>query len=73
MPTTVLVELPDVTYQSAAHLAQLTHRTIAETLTDVVTLSLPSLTGLDTTELTRLSDRQILRLTQIGITCSLRR
>ena len=67
MPTTVLVELPDVTYQSAAHLAQLTHRTIGETLADVVVLSLPSLAGLDPADLTTLTDGQVLRLTQITL------
>lgn len=67
MPTTVLVELPDVTYRNAAQLAQLTHRTIAETLADVVTLSLPSLAGLATTDLTELTNGQILRLTRLTL------
>ncbi len=43
MGTQVTVTLPDEVYRRAERLAQLSHRDIAEVLTDMITLSLPVL------------------------------
>lgn len=67
MSTQVVVTLTDAVYRRAEHLAQLTHRDIADVLADTLELSLPSLepqTKL-VKPVTELSDDELLTLTDL--------
>jgi hypothetical protein len=69
MTTQVLVTLPDELYRSAARLARLTQREVADVLTETLALSLPALPDdADTApSITTLSDAEILALTTLEL------
>src|SRR5687767_889376 len=67
MSTEVTVTLPDEIYRRVERLAQLTHRDIADVVTDTLTLSLPPLPSQSDTlpPIASLSDAEILALSEL--------
>ncbi len=69
MSTQVTLMLPDDVYASALHLAQLTHREVADVLSDLLTLALPPLSANPETPppLASLGDAAVLSLTTLEL------
>lgn len=67
MSTEVTVTLPDEVYRRVERLAQLTHRDIADVVTDTLTLSLPSLRSQSDTPppIASLSDAEVRALSEL--------
>jgi len=63
----VIVNLPEETYRRARRLAQLTQRNLTDVLADTLDLSLPALGEDNAPELKRLTDDQILALTELRL------
>lgn len=63
----ITVDLPEETYRRARRLAQLTHREIAEVLSDTLTLSLPSLAEGKAPSIQDMTDAHILTLTLLQL------
>lgn len=62
MTMQVMVKLPDDVYQKAEGLAQRTGRNIADVLTSMLEVSLPSMPDFSTKPLNELSDEEVLLL-----------
>lgn len=69
MSAQITVTLPDDVYQRVERLALLTHRAVADVLTDTIAIAVPSLTpsAEQVDSFARLSDQEVLALTDLKL------